>query len=66
MRLLNHQVPIELKVRSEESPLRKLVSLYFAYTWAASRRFSPTDKQRSSGGRNLPAAHRVAAYLVRS
>ena len=66
MQLAYSHSPIELKAPDPESPLRKLVRLYFAYAWAASRRSCLTDRAMSCAKGNRINPGRVAAYLVRA
>jgi len=66
MRLMNCQIPIELKLPIRESPLRKLVSLYFAYARATKQRPGQGEKQLSHDARHLTLRSWITAYLVRS
>ena len=66
MQLACSQSPIELKAPDPESPLRKLVRLYFAYAWAAGRRSCVEGRQSSRPERDRTNPARVAAYLVRA
>ena len=66
MQLAYSQSPIELKAPDPESPLRKLVRLYFAYAWAASRRSGAAQQNLGRAQRNRMNPGRVAAYLVRA
>src|SRR5205814_511749 len=53
MRRINCQTPIELKLPSCESPLRRLVWLYFAYAHAADRRSGQAKKRLNSARRHV-------------
>jgi len=66
MQLARSHSPIELKAPDPESPLRKLIRLYFAFAWAVSRRSGYVQPQPNRGQGNRMNRARIAAYLVRA